>query len=298
MHFYIELRHQFKTNDRLFTNRDSESVQKFLADVGREPMLTIDEEVEIAKSIRRGGKDAAKAKERLVRANLRFVVSVAKAYQHMGMELGDLINEGNIGLMTAADRFDQSRGFKFISYAVWWIRQSITQALSEYGRIVRMPVNQQNLMKKIERLLNKAALVNGTTPTDEEIAEALGVTPLKVKEMKILDGHSSSLDAPAGEDSDTAVSDLMVEQDAVETDAGLIRESLREEIESCMEMLSEKERSIVSMFFGMNGVEMSCGEIGTRLNLTSERVRQIKERAVRRMRDKMTRNIKAGRMAD
>lgn len=282
--------HQFKTNDHIYTIRDTQSIALYLSDICHEPRVSIEEEVELSKQIRKGGPEAQKAKDRLVRANLRFVISVAKAYQHTGMELADLINEGNIGLMTAADRFDHSRGFKFVSYAVWWIRQAITQALCEYGRMVRMPVNQLNMLNRIERMFNKIQLEEGRQPSDEEVANAIGLPTHQVQKLHSLDVSTSSIDAPLSDDSDSTVGDMMTAPDSPDTDAQLMRESLRKELECNMNILPERERRVLTMFFGLNGHEMSCGEIGTRLNLTSERVRQLKERALRRMRDRMLRH--------
>lgn len=283
--------YQFKANSKIFTNRETSSVALYLSDVSREPMISIDEETELASKIRRGGAEAEKAKNRLVRANLRFVVSVAKAYQYTGMALEDLISEGNIGLMKAADMFDATRGFKFISYAVWWIRQSITQALSENGRMVRLPVNQQHILNKIEKIFNRIQLEEGRIPTDEEVAMAVGITSDKVAKIRNCNSHPTSIDAPVLEDSESSMSDLMTSPDVPDTDSELMRESLRNEIENSMTMLSERERRILSMFFGLSGTEMSCGEIAARMSLTSERVRQLKERALKRLREKMSRKL-------
>ncbi len=264
------------------TNRDSESLDKYLQDIGRVDLLTVEEEVELAQRIKKGDQEAL---EKLTEANLRFVVSVAKQYQHQGLSLPDLINEGNLGLMKAAKKFDETRGFKFISYAVWWIRQSILQALAEQSRIVRLPLNQVGAVNKIYRFFAEFQQEYSREPTIKEISEALDISVKKIDQIMKAAGKHMSMDAPLTSDSDSnSLVDIM-ENDGIDpSDNMLIKESLLKEIERALSTLPEREAIIIKHFFGVNGEEMSLREIGEELGLTRERVRQLKERALRKLR--------------
>lgn len=270
---------QLKINTSI-TRRDGEILDKYLQEIGREPMLTPDEEVELARKIREGDQ---RALDRLVRANLRFVVSVAKQYQNQGLALPDLINEGNLGLIKAAEKFDETRGFKFISYAVWWIRQSILQALAEQSRIVRLPLNQVGSLNKIQRAIADFEQANQRRPSPQEIADILDIPVEKVRESFRMSGRSVSVDSPLGDGEDNTLLDVMSDADAVPTDSRLNHESLAVELRRALKDLPERERSIVESCYGIGREELSLEEIGLRFGLTRERVRQIKEKALRQM---------------
>lgn len=264
------------------TNREGESLERYLQEISREELITTDEEVELARSIRQGDE---KALEKLVKSNLRFVVSVAKQYQGQGLGLIDLINEGNVGLITAAQKFDETRGFKFISYAVWWIRQSILQSLAENSRIVRLPLNQVNNVSKVNRFYNQFIQKNERRPSIEEIAEALKIEPEKVNSALLSSGRHVSMDAPLVEDEDSCLLDLLTSRDAPNVDSGLVSESLATEVERALDNLPEREGKILRMFFGINSPELGLEEIGERMGLSRERVRQIKEKGLSLLRN-------------
>ena len=261
------------------TNRESQSLDKFLQEIGREDLISVEEEVELAGRIRNG--DMA-ARERLVNANLRFVVSVAKQYQNQGLSLPDLINEGNVGLIKAAEKFDETRGFKFISYAVWWIRQSILQALAEQARIVRLPLNQVGSLNKIQKAYSRFEQEFERRPSAEELAEELDMPIDKIAEVLRMQGRHVSMDAPFVDGEDNSLIDVMENQDSPRADRGLINESLTQEIDRALATLSEREQRIIRKFFGVgNGVqEKTLEEIGEEEGLTRECVRQIKEKAL------------------
>lgn len=264
------------------TNRESDSLDKYLQEIGHEDLLTIDEEIELAQRIRNGDR---KALEKLTKANLRFVVSVAKQYSNQGLSLSDLINEGNLGLIKAAEKFDETRGFKFISYAVWWIRQSILQAIAEQSRIVRLPLNQVGSANKINQVLNKFEQENERRPSINEIAEEVNLPEDKIIDVMKVNGKQISVDAPYLDGEDNSLLDYLPNTDAPSTDNELVVESLREEISSALQALNERERQIIEAFFGINQTEMTLEEIGGKFGLTRERVRQIKEKAIRKLRN-------------
>ena len=263
------------------TNRESESLDKYLQEIGKEELLSTDEEVELAQRIRKGDH---KALERLTKANLRFVVSVAKQYQNQGLSLPDLINEGNVGLIKAAEKFDETRGFKFISYAVWWIRQSILQAIAEQSRIVRLPLNQVGAVNKINREANRFEQEFERRPSAEELSEKIDLPEEKIDDALHISGHHVSVDAPFVDGEDNSLLDVLVNDDAPMADRQLVMESLRAEISSALQMLNDRERKVIEAFYGINQPEMTLEEIGTKYGLTRERVRQIKEKAIRRLR--------------
>jgi RNA polymerase primary sigma factor len=265
------------------TNRESQSLDKYLQDIGKEELITAETEVELAKRIKQGDQEAL---EKLTKANLRFVVSVAKQYQNQGLTLPDLINEGNLGLIKAAQKFDETRGFKFISYAVWWIRQSILQALAEQARIVRLPLNQVGSLNKINKAFSKLEQEYERPPSAEELAEVLEVPEDKIKESMKVAGRHVSMDAPlsSSEDGGTLM-DVMANGDSPKADKHLMAESLQKEIERSLSTLTDKEREIIRLFFGIGmNHGLTLEEIGAKFNLTRERVRQIKEKAIRRLR--------------
>ena len=262
------------------TNRESEALDKYLQEIGKEEMISVEEEVELAQRIRKGDE---KALERLTKANLRFVVSVAKQYQNQGLSLPDLINEGNMGLIKAAEKFDETRGFKFISYAVWWIRQSILQAIAEQSRIVRLPLNQVGSVNKINKILNKFEQENERRPSLEEISEVIDLPEDKIDEAMSINGRHVSVDAPFVEGEDNSLLDVLVNDDAPMADRTLVVESLKSEINNALKTLNERERNIIEAFYGINSPEMTLEEIGTKFGLTRERVRQIREKAIRRL---------------
>ena len=263
------------------TNRESEALDKYLQEIGKEEMISVEEEVELAQRIRKGDR---KALERLTKANLRFVVSVAKQYQNQGLSLPDLINEGNLGLIKAAEKFDETRGFKFISYAVWWIRQSILQAIAEQSRIVRLPLNQVGSVNKINKVLSKFEQENERRPSTEEISEKLDIPEEKVDEAMSVNGRHVSVDAPFVDGEDNSLLDVLINDDAPMADKMLVMESLKAEINNALKLLNERERNVIEAFYGINQPELTLEEIGTKYNLTRERVRQIKEKAIRRLR--------------
>lgn len=263
------------------TNRESASLDKYLQEIGREDLITVEEEVELAQRIKKGDQAAL---EKLTKANLRFVVSVAKQYQNQGLALPDLINEGNLGLIKAAEKFDETRGFKFISYAVWWIRQSILQALAEQSRIVRLPLNQVGSLNKINKAFARFEQENERTPSPEELATVLDLPKEKVADTLRVSGRHVSVDAPFAEGEDNSLLDVLVNNDSPNADRSLINESLSTEVERALATLTERERDIVKYFFGIGTAEMTLEEIGEKFGLTRERVRQIKEKAIRRLR--------------
>ena len=263
------------------TNRESASLDKYLQEIGHEELLSVDEEVELAQKIRKGDR---RALERLTRANLRFVVSVAKQYQNQGLSLPDLINEGNVGLIKAAEKFDETRGFKFISYAVWWIRQSILQAIAEQSRIVRLPLNQVGSVNKINRELNKFEQEHERRPSVDEIADRIDLPEDKIEEAMKVNNRHVSMDAPFVDGEDNSLLDVLADNDMPMADKALVQESLRKEIDRAIELLNDREQKVVRAFFGIGSPEMTLEEIGDKYNLTRERVRQIKEKAIRRLR--------------
>ena len=263
------------------TNRETASLDKYLQEIGKVGLISADEEVELAQKIKAGDQ---KALDKLTKANLRFVVSVAKQYQNQGLTLPDLINEGNLGLIKAAQRFDETRGFKFISYAVWWIRQSILQALAEQSRIVRLPLNQVGSLNKISKALSKFEQENERRPSPEELAEELDIPVDKISDTLKVSGRHISVDAPFVEGEDNSLLDVLVNDDSPIADRSLINESLSKEIDRALKQLTPRESEIIKMFFGIGCQEMTLEEIGDKFGLTRERVRQIKEKAIRRLR--------------
>lgn len=268
------------------TNRESASLDKYLQDIGHEELLTTDEEVELAQRIKKGDR---KALEKLTKANLRFVVSVAKQYQNHGLSLPDLINEGNMGLIKAAEKFDETRGFKFISYAVWWIRQSILQAIAEQSRIVRMPLNQVGSANKINKVLNEFEQLHERRPSIDEIADKVDIPHDKIEDAMNINTRHISVDAPLSDGDTNNLLDVLQNEDSPMADKTLVMESLREEIKRALQTLNERERMVTEAFFGIDQPEMTLEEIGTKHGLTRERVRQIKEKAIRKLR-KNTKN--------
>ncbi len=264
------------------TNRETASLDKYLQEIGRVELITADEEVELARKIKQGDQSAL---EKLTKANLRFVVSVSKQYQNQGLSLPDLINEGNLGLIKAAQRFDETRGFKFISYAVWWIRQSILQALAEQARIVRLPLNKIGSINKINKAFSKLEQEFEREPSADEVAIALDMSTTDITETMKINGRHVSMDAPltSNEDGGTMY-DVMIEEDSPNPEGGLMNESLQKEIERSLMTLTSREADVVRLYFGLNGKQpLTLEEIGEKFELTRERVRQIKEKAVRRL---------------
>ncbi len=270
------------------TNRESPSLDKYLQEIGREPLIDVNEEVELAGRIRNGDR---KALEKLVRSNLRFVVSVAKQYQNQGLSLPDLINEGNLGLIKAAEKFDETRGFKFISYAVWWIRQSILQALAEQSRIVRLPLNQVGSLNKINKAFQRFEQEHERRPSAEELAEELDIPVDKIADTLRMSGRHVSMDAPFVEGEENSLIDVMPNEDSPNADRGLINESLSTEISRALANLAPREEAILRKFFGIGVPEKTLEEIGEELGLTRERVRQIKEKAVHKLLNGQHRHI-------
>ena len=264
------------------TNRESQSLDKYLQEIGKVDLLTPDEEVELAKRIREGDQLAL---EKLTKANLRFVVSVAKQYQNQGLSLGDLINEGNLGLIKAAQRFDETRGFKFISYAVWWIRQSILQALAEQSRIVRLPLNRVGSLNKISKTFSELEQKFEREPSPDELAEVLDVTTSEVVDTMKISGRHVSMDAPFVQGEENSLLDVLESDNEEKPDTELMNDSLRREVQRALSTLTQREADVIALYFGLNGEHsMTLEEIGERFNLTRERVRQIKEKAIRRLR--------------
>ena len=264
------------------TNRESASLDKYLQEIGHEELLSVEEEVELAGRIRKGDR---KALEKLTKANLRFVVSVAKQYQNQGLSLPDLINEGNLGLIKAAEKFDETRGFKFISYAVWWIRQSILQAIAEQSRIVRLPLNQVGSVNTLNRALNKFEQEHERRPSVDEIAETTDLPEDKIADAMNANTRHVSVDAPFVDGDDNSLLDILANNDAPMADNELVKQSLQTEISRALQLLNERERNIIEAFFGINQPELTLEEIGNKYGLTRERVRQIKEKAIRRLRN-------------
>lgn len=284
--FYLTTETQPRTMRQLkisksITNRNTASLDKYLQDIGKEDLITAEEEVELARRIKSGDQVAL---EKLTKANLRFVVSVSKQYQNQGLSLQDMINEGNLGLIKAAQRFDETRGFKFISYAVWWIRQSILQALAEQSRIVRLPLNQVGSLNKINKAFSKFEQEHERKPSPEELAESLDLPADKVADTLRVSGRHVSVDAPFVDGEDNSLLDVLVNNDSPNADRALIMESLAKEIHRALATLTERESDIIRLFFGIGCQEMTLEEIGERFGLTRERVRQIKEKAIRRLR--------------
>ena len=268
------------------TNRSSEALDKYLVEIGRAPLISIDEEIELAQIIKKGGSKGERAKERLVTANLRFVVSVAKQYQHQGLTLTDLIDEGNIGLIKAAQKFDETRGFKFISYAVWWIRQSILQAIAEQSRIVRLPLNQVGSLNKINHEINKFEQKNQRHPSVSELSDAIKVDEEKIGQSLMADGHHVSIDAPFQDGEDNCMLDVMSSGDDSRTDKKVDHESMAMELKQVLgQVLKERERQIVCACFGIGEPEKGLEEIGDKMGLTRERVRQIREKSISKLRE-------------
>jgi len=264
------------------TNRESQSLDKYLQEIGKVDLLTPDEEVDLAKRIRDGDQLAL---EKLTKANLRFVVSVAKQYQNQGLSLGDLINEGNLGLIKAAQRFDETRGFKFISYAVWWIRQSILQALAEQSRIVRLPLNRVGSLNKISKTFSELEQKYEREPSPDELAEVLEVTTSEVVDTLKISGRHVSMDAPFVQGEENSLLDVLENETEETPDSTLIDDSLRKEVQRALSTLTRREADVVQYYFGLNGIQaFTLEEIGEKFNLTRERVRQIKEKAIRRLR--------------
>jgi len=268
-----------------YTNRESQSLDRYLHEIGKVELLTPDMEIELAKRIKRGGAEGEHALEALVKANLRFVVSVAKQYQNQGLSLGDLINEGNLGLIKAAKRFDETRGFKFISYAVWWIRQSILQALAEQSRIVRLPLNRVGALNKIGKKFSELEQKYERAPTASEIGEELEMSMNEVTETIKISGRHLSVDAPFAQGEDNRLLDVLTNDAQPSPDHGLMSESLKIEVRRALSTLSEREAEVIRFYFGLDREHsLTLEEIGERFNLTRERVRQIKEKAIRRLR--------------
>ena len=269
----------------------NDTLDKYLQEISREPLVNVDEEVELAQRVRQGDRVAL---ERLVKANLRFVVSVAKQYQNQGLSLPDIINEGNLGLIKAAEKFDETRGFKFISYAVWWIRQSILQALAEQSRIVRLPLNQVGSLNKINKAFSKFEQENERRPSPEELSEELDIQPEKIADTLRVSGRHVSMDAPFADGEENSLLDVLVNTDSPNADRSLINESLSTEVERVLSTLGDRERDIIRYFFGIGVQDLTLEEIGERFGLTRERVRQIKEKAIRRLRtNQQTKLLKA-----
>lgn len=263
------------------TNRETASLDKYLQEIGREELITADEEVKLAQQIKAGSQEAL---EKLTKANLRFVVSVAKQYQNQGLSLPDLINEGNLGLIKAARRFDETRGFKFISYAVWWIRQSILQALAEQSRIVRLPLNQVGSLNRISKELSRLEQKFERPPLPDELAESLDIPQEKINAVMKISTRHVSMDAPLAQDEETKFIDVYVNEEGTNTDNSLMNESLSREIQRSLSTLTEKERDVINLFFGLGmNHGLTLEEIATKFDLTRERVRQIKEKAIRRL---------------
>lgn len=265
---------------KAITNRENASLDKYLQEIGHEELISAEEEVELARRIKTGDR---KALEKLTKANLRFVVSVAKQYQNQGLSLPELINEGNIGLLKAAEKFDETRGFKFISYAVWWIRQSILQAIAEQGRVVRLPLNQVGSVNRINKVLSKFEQENERRPSVDEIADKTDLPHEKIEDVLKVNTRQVSVDAPMADGDGTSMIDFMQSDSDSSTDEELLKESLRAEIASALSVLNDRERNVIEAFYGINQPECTMEEIGKKYGLTRERVRQIREKAIRRL---------------
>lgn len=270
------------------TSRGSQSLEDYLNDISKQPLLTAEEEVKLAQRIRNDDREAL---ERLVCANLRFVVSVAKQYQNQGLTLPDLINEGNIGLIKAAEKFDETRGFKFISYAVWWIRQSILQALAEQSRMVRLPLNQVSAVSRINKLIMKFEQEHERKPSAYELSELIDETPEKIRDSLRANGRPMSINAPLGEGDDSTLLEVISDENTPQADRGMIDKSLATEIERMLDTLDEREKTIVEMCFGINNREMTLEEISEKFGLSRERVRQIREKALLKLRHSNKKNL-------
>jgi len=270
------------------TNRNSDSLEKYLHDIGKEELITTEEEVDLAQRIKKGDQEAL---EKLTKANLRFVVSVAKQYQHQGLSLPDLINEGNLGLIKAAQKFDETKGFKFISYAVWWIRQCILQALAEQSRIVRLPLNKIGALNKMNKAFSQLEQVHEREPSADELAEALELPNDKVYSTMELSGRHLSVDAPFQEGEDNNLLDVLSNPDNPSTDQTLMQESLRQEIDRTLNTLPEKEKKVIISFYGIGRKPLSLEEIGDSLGISRERTRQIKEKAIKHLRQRAKSNL-------
>jgi RNA polymerase primary sigma factor len=265
-----------------YTNRESQSLDKYLQEIGKVELLSPQEEIDLARRIKKGDQ---KALEKLTKANLRFVVSVAKQYQNQGLSLGDLINEGNLGLIKAAKRFDETRGFKFISYAVWWIRQSILQALAEQSRIVRLPLNRVGALNKIGKAFSTLEQEFEREPSASELAEELDMSLFEVSDTLKISGRHLSMDAPFAQGEDNRLLDVIQDTRQPTPDSGLLEQSLKDEVKRALATLSEREAQVIKLYFGLNSEHsLTLEEIGEKFNLTRERVRQIKEKAIRRLR--------------
>ena len=276
---------------KAITNRENASLDKYLQEIGHEELISAEEEVELARRIKTGDR---KALEKLTKANLRFVVSVAKQYQNQGLSLPDLINEGNIGLLKAAEKFDETRGFKFISYAVWWIRQSILQAIAEQGRVVRLPLNQVGSVNRINKVLSKFEQENERRPSVDEIADKTDLPHEKIEDVLKVNTRQVSVDAPMADGDGTSMIDFMQSDSDSSTDEELLKESLRAEIASALSVLNDRERNVIEAFYGINQPECTMEEIGKKYGLTRERVRQIREKAIRRLKQNtQTKMLKA-----
>ncbi len=276
---------QLKINNNNFTNRSEESLDKYLVEISRIPMISAEEEVELAQAIRAGGKKGDDAKEKLVSANLRFVVSVAKQYQHQGVPLIDLINEGNIGLITAADKFDETRGFKFISYAIWWIRQSILQGIADYSNTIRRPQSQIAISNKIRNATNAFIQEQQRPPTAEELSEIISLEIDKIEKAIEAEAHMTSIDAPITEDEDSTMADMLASSSDYATDRQVDYESMCSDLLQVLtSVLNERERTIVVQSFGIGCQERGLEDIGNDMGLTRERVRQIRERGIEKIR--------------
>ena len=268
------------------TNRAGEALDKYLVEIGRVPMITVEEEIELAQKIKKGGREGERAKDKLVKANLRFVVSVAKQYQHQGLGLTDLIDEGNIGLVKAAEKFDETRGFKFISYAVWWIRQSILQAIAEQSRIVRLPLNQVGALSKINAEISKFEQENQRRPSVHELSDLTNIDETKIDQTIKADNHHMSIDAPFQEDDDNSMADVLASGEDSRADKHVDYESMSHELDTVLrKVLKDREITIVRECFGIGCNEKGLEEIGDQLGLTRERVRQIREKSIVKLRE-------------
>ncbi|MEJ5261789.1 MAG: RNA polymerase sigma factor RpoD/SigA [Ignavibacterium sp.] len=274
------------------TNREAASLDKYLSEIAKEPLLTPEDEIRLAIQIRNGDNAAL---ERLIKSNLRFVVSVAKQYQNQGLSLGDLINEGNVGLMKAARRFDETRGFKFISYAVWWIRQSILQALAEQSRIVRLPLNRVGTLNKIGKEYGRLEQEFEREPSPEELANALEMDVEELSDVLRMNGKPMSMDAPFNQNDENSLHDVLINDELPSPDEELMNESLKAEIKSALNILNEREKEVLKLYFGIETDQpLTLEEIGEKFNLTRERVRQIKEKAIRKLRhNSKSKNLKS-----
>ena len=271
---------------RSITSRNNEALDRYLNEIAREPMLTPEEEAELATKIHKGGKEGEQARDRLVSANLRFVVSVAKQYQNQGIFLTDLINESNMGLVKAAEKFDETRGFKFISYAVWWIRQSIIEALAVKSRIVRVPLNQVGIAGKVNRATEQFVQLNGRIPSTQELSQITGIDENTIESARDANSHTTSIDAPLGnEEGDNSMADILTSDDtSTNSDSQLDRESMNQFINDLLkEVLNEREQTIIRESFGIGVMEKSLEEIADEMGMTRERIRQVKEKAIRKI---------------